>query len=74
MYHVASALFFAAVLVGAAAIIHMTLRQYWGDIVAALSGETPVRAAGRPWTKRVKVTVKPRPLAARAAQPRRAAA
>lgn len=73
MTHIASALFFALVLTGAAAMIHLTVREYWQDILSALRGEVPMRAAARPWTARVRVTARPRPLAARAVVVQRAA-
>ena len=73
MTHIASALFFALVLVGAVAIIRFTLREYWQDIIAALRGDVPVRTVARPWTARVRVTTRPRPVADRAVQLRRAA-
>ena len=39
MTHLASALFFIAVLLGAAVILHLTVRQYWDEILLALRGE-----------------------------------
>ena len=74
MTHIAAGLFFALVLIGAAAVIRFTLREYWQDILAALRGDVPVREVAQPWTARVRVTTRPRPVATRAAvQLRRAA-
>ena len=64
--HIAAALFFALVLLGAAAVIHFTVREYWQDILAALRGEVPIRHANRPWAGRVRVTGRPRAAAVRA--------
>ena len=66
MTHIAAALFFALVLTGSAAIIHLTVREYWQDILAALRGEVPTRSTVRPWAGRVRVTTRPRPVAVRA--------
>lgn len=60
-------------MLGAAAVMVLTMRQYWNEILAALVGDIPAREASRPWAGRVRVTARPRPQAARAAQ-RRAAA
>jgi hypothetical protein len=65
--HIAAALFFALVLTGAAAIIHLTVRDYWQEILAALKGEVPMRHANRPWTNRARVIVRQRPVGMRAA-------
>jgi hypothetical protein len=65
--HIAAALFFALVLTGAAAIIHLTVRDYWQEILAALKGEVPMRRASRPWANRARVIVRPRPVTMRAA-------
>ena len=52
MAHIIAALFFSGILVGLALLMQFTLRDYWADIVAALSGELPprrqVRAKARP--------------------------
>ncbi len=74
MTHIAAALFFALVLVGAAAIMQMTVREYWEEILAALKGEMPARRTHRPWGARARVISRPRPVVVRvAAQPQRAA-
>lgn len=73
MAHFINILFFVMVMLGAVAIILLTIRQYWSEILGALAGEVPVREAHRPWAGRVRVKARPRPQAARAAQ-RRAAA
>ena len=39
MTHLAAATFFIVVLLAAAVAIHMTVRLYWDQIVAALRGE-----------------------------------
>ena len=64
--HIAAATFFALVLMGAAAIMHLTLRQYWQDVLAALRGEVPARHAARPWAARVRPSSRPRPVVVRA--------
>ena len=66
MTHLATALFFIASLLGAAVVIHLTVREYWSEILAALKGELPVRHSARPSTYRVSVEPRPRPVAARA--------
>lgn len=71
--HIAAALFFAFVLIGAAAVIHMTVREYWNEILAALTGEIPKRR-NRPTAKAIRSTGRPRPMAARALPQHRAAA
>ena len=73
MAHFVNMLFFVMVMVAAVAVILLTVRQYWNEILAALVGEVPARQTSRPWTGRVRVTARPRPQVARAAQ-RRAAA
>ena len=73
MTHIAAGLFFALALFGAGAIIHVTLRDYWQDILAALRGEVPARSAARPWASRPRVTVRTRPATVQAAMPQRAA-
>ena len=42
MTHLASALFFVAALLGAAVVLHLTVRQYWDEIMLALRGELGV--------------------------------
>lgn len=39
MTHLAAALFFVLALLGAAVVLHMTVRQYWAEIMLALRGE-----------------------------------
>ena len=39
MTHLAAALFFVIALLSAAVVLHMTVRQYWAEIVLALRGE-----------------------------------
>ena len=39
MTHLASALFFIVALLGAAVILHLTVRKYWDEILLALRGE-----------------------------------
>ncbi|MDB5698581.1 MAG: hypothetical protein JWN69_1385 [Alphaproteobacteria bacterium] len=73
MTHIAAGLFFALVLVGAAAILHLTIREHLSEILAALVGEVPARRS-RPWGRRVKVTVRRDPASARVMLPQRAAA
>ena len=63
--HIAAALFFALVLTGAAALIHLTVREYWQDILAALRGEVPMRHAARPWGPRGRPIARPRPMVVR---------
>jgi hypothetical protein len=49
--YLAAALFFTLALLGAAVTLHMTILQYWDEIVLALRGELglrpPVRQAPR---------------------------
>jgi hypothetical protein len=66
--HIAAALFFGLALIGAAAIIQLTLREYWQDILAALRGDVPVRRTARPWASRVRATGRPRPVVVRVGQ------
>lgn len=73
MTHIAAALFFALVLIGAASIIHMMVREYWQEILAALRGDMPVRSTARPWAARGRSTPRPRVVAVRAVQAQRAA-
>ena len=63
--HIAAALFFGLALIGAGAIIHLTVREYWQDILAALRGEVPMRRTARPWAGRVRGTARPRPVVVR---------
>ncbi len=73
MTQIAAALVFAALLLGSVAVILLTVREYWQDILAALRGEVPARSAARPWAAR-RVTSRPRPVVTvRAAQQQRAA-
>ena len=73
MYHLATGLFFTIILAGSLFAIVFALRQSWDEVVAALRGEMPRRRVARPWTKRVRVTVRPRPVQATAMPRRRAA-
>ena len=75
MYHLATALFFGLVLVGALAFAHHMVREYWDEILAALKGEMPARPSHRSWTgSRVRVSARPRPVVAQAGRlPLRAA-
>lgn len=75
MAHIATALFFALVLIGVGALIQLTVRDHWEAIVAALKREMPARRSQRAWGgARVRVTAWPQPLALqRAARPRRVA-
>lgn len=41
--HIIAALFFSLVFVGACVAIHLTVREYWAEIVSALRGEVPQR-------------------------------
>ena len=66
MTHIAAALFFALVLTGAAALIHLTVREYWQEILAALRGEVPMRRTERPWRPRGRPSARPRPVVVRA--------
>ena len=62
---IAAALFFALVLVGAAALIHRMVREYWQDILKALRGEL-VHSSSRPWSPRGRPSARPRPVVVRA--------
>ena len=74
MTQIAAALVFAAILIASAAVIHLTVREYWQDILAALRGEVPTRSTVRPWAAR-RVTSRPRPVVTvRAAQQQQRAA
>ena len=64
MTHIAAGLFFAALIVASAAVIHLTVREYWQEILSALRGEMPVRHTTREWTARARVSSRPRPIAA----------
>ena len=61
MTHLAAAIFFTLMLLAAAVAIHMTVRMYWNQIVAALRGEL-----GRPVTRSAP-RVRPTPVYARRA-------
>lgn len=61
MAYLAAALFFTLSLLAAAVVLHVTVRLYWNDILAALRGEY-----GRDVTR-------PAPQAPAYARPRRAA-
>ena len=74
MTHLVSSLFFVAALIGAAAAIHFTIRDYWSEMLSALKGELPARRVVRPWTYRVRVEPRLRPAAAPAQTLQRAAA
>lgn len=74
MTQIAAASFFALVLFAAGAVIHLTVREYWRDILCALRGDVPMRSQARPWmAPRVRVTSRPRLVAVRAMPLRRAA-
>ena len=73
MYHLATALFFLLALAGAGLLLWTVVRDYWDEILAALKGEMPRRRTVRPWTRQVRVTVRPSPARA-VAMPRRRAA
>ena len=62
---IAAALFFALVLTGAAALMHLMVRDYWQEIMAALRGEVLVRRSTRPWTPRGRPSARPRPVVVR---------
>lgn len=62
MGQIASALFFVFALVGAAAILYLTVRNHLAEIVAALRGDVPARAVSRPWVRSVRANVRPRPV------------
>ena len=65
MTQIAAALFFALVLIGAVAIIHLTVRDYWQEILAALRGEVPMRRTDRSWSVRGRTITRPRPVTVR---------
>jgi hypothetical protein len=75
MYHIAAALFFTGLIVGAGTLLSVMIREYREEIVAALLGVMPRRRTARAWTRQVRVTVQPRPALAPALMPqqRRAA-
>ena len=75
MTYILSAVFFALVLLAVATLLHLMVRDYWVEIVAALKGELPVRRPHRSWpTSRVRASVRPRPrVTAPALRPQRAA-
>ena len=71
----AAAFFFAALLIASATVIHLTVREYWQDVLAALRGEMPVRSSSRAWSARPRVSSRPRPVVTvRAAQSQQRAA
>jgi hypothetical protein len=70
--HIAAGLFFALILIGAAAVLHMTVRDHLNEILAALFGDVQARRQ-RPWARRVRVTVRRDPAPARVMQQRAAA-
>ena len=45
--HIIAALFFSLVFVGACVAIHLTVREYWAEILSALRGEVPQRTVIR---------------------------
>ena len=63
MGQIASALFFMFALVGASAILFLTIRDHLTEIMAALRGEVPARAVSRPWVRSVRATARPRSVA-----------
>ena len=65
LYHLATGFFFALLLAGALGMLSLTLRQYWSEILAALEGEMPRRRTARPWTRAIRVMVRPLPAPAR---------
>ncbi len=68
--HIAAGLFFTVLILASAAVIHLTVREYWQEILSALRGEMPVRHSARAWTARARVSSRPRPVATvRVAQP-----
>jgi hypothetical protein len=69
---IAAALFFVLALTGAAAILYLTVREHWAEMLAALTGQTPARRAARPWVRSARAQVRPRPVQARAQQQRAA--
>ncbi len=52
--------FFAAVLVGAAAILFLTVKDHLHEILAALRGEVPARQTARPWVRSVRASARQR--------------
>ena len=73
MTQIAAALVFAGLLLAAGAVIFLTVREYWQDILAALRGEVPARSPVRPWAAR-RTSSRPRPIVTvRAVQQQRAA-
>ena len=46
--HIIAALFFSLVFVGACVAIHLTVREYWAEILSALRGDVPHPTAIRP--------------------------
>ena len=74
MGQIAAIAFFAAVLVGIAAILFLTIKDNMSEILAALRGEMPTRAGARPWVRSVRASVRPRPSQPQRATPQRRAA
>ncbi len=72
MGQIAALAFFSAVMVGALAILFITVKDHLHEILAALRGEVPTRQTARPWVRSVRSSARPRPVAARAT-PKRAA-
>ena len=60
MTHIAIALFFSLVFIGAGIAAQAIIRAYWIEIRAALRGEMAVRRA-EPAYSRITVTVRPQP-------------
>lgn len=73
MGQIAALAFFTAVLVGAAAILFLTVKDHLHEIVAALRGEVPARQTARPWVRSVRASARPRSVSTRAKLPQRAA-
>ena len=69
MTHLATALFFSLVFIGAGIAAQLLVKEYWEEIVAALRGRPQVR---KPAVSRFKVKLRPGPRYA-PALPRRAA-
>lgn len=74
MTHIAAALFFTALIIASAVVIHLTVREYWQEILAALKGEMPMHRVSRPWAARARVSSRPRPVATVRAAPQQRAA
>ncbi len=75
MGQIAAIAFFASVLIGVAAILYLTVKDHLDEILAALRGEVPTRAAARPWVRSARASARPRPVQqARVVQPQQRAA